>query len=180
MYNCHVRIYVETNASGNVLRTNANTGHFDLQIDGVDSAPIVINGHSFTNPVFSYNSEGLRIFNGSVHPLTNCKMYTFDFTASDEAVNDFIVTKMLNTYLGLASETADELTGGYLYPVISGPFQEYDINSTNCFTATAYWCKWLGYNTLYNIANAADSYTDYLAWRMYDRYGHAWTYIGQF
>ena len=177
-FNCHVRIFVTTDDNGNIIRSNDKTGHFELQIDGLNGASLNFDGHTFNKPVFSYGGAGVTMYNGSLVPYNNCRYYSYDFTAPSDKVYDFIINKMRDTYLDTDNETV--YSNRVVYRVKTGPFQQYNINSTNCFTAVAAWCSWLGYNTLSNIVANSNSYTDYIAWRMYDRYGSAWTYHGQY
>ena len=98
-FNCHVRIFVTTDDNGNIIRSNDKTGHFELQIDGLNGASLNFDGHTFNKPVFSYGGAGVTMYNGSLVPYNNCRYYSFDFTAPSDKVYDFIMNKMRDTYL---------------------------------------------------------------------------------
>lgn len=70
-------------------------------------------------------------------------------------------------------------THGFIYRITSGPFAYYDFDDTNYFAALAAWCDKLGYGVLQNIYDSSSSCEDYFAWRMFERYGHAWTLIDE-
>ena len=85
MGDCHIRIYVTCDSHHNLL--SDELGHFDIQFD---IGSYTFNGHSFSNPVFSYvgkdGEQGyLKIFNPSqTATVFSGKMFlalTYDFTA---------------------------------------------------------------------------------------------------
>ena len=87
-------------------------------------------------------------------------------------MDNLLNTVMASRYLDIDSES--ESGGSYVYDSKI----TYSINSNNCFTAVAAWCSLLGYGTLTSIVNKSTKYTDYIAWKMFDKYGSAWDYIG--
>lgn len=178
MANCHIRIYVTCDSQGNPL--SGELGHFDIQFDGT----YTIDGRSYTNPVFSYggsnNNPGkLKIFNAArtatVFAGKKFKAYTYNFSTSQNV--NTVISNILS-YLNTSSE--DPITSNaYTYDVVRGPFATYTLTSTNCFTATATFASWVGYNGLLEIAEQAGSnYQSYSAYNMWRTYGGAWEYHG--
>ena len=177
-----VRIYIECDEDGNILTGDSNVGHYELEIKGEDPE-ISFDNHVFTNPVFSFgagaNSAGtVTVYDGDIVPRTGVQLYTFEFTTTAGSVAGMLYEKLRDIYLDTAGETQNGY--GYVYSTSSGPFVTYDIRTNNCFTAVAMWSNWLGYGTLSNIVASSASYTDYVAWKMYDRYASAWTYQGYY
>lgn len=178
MATCRIRIYVTCNSSGTPL--SDELGHFDIQFDG----NYTIDGRSYTNPVISYggmnNTPGkIKIFNAArtatVFSDRTFKAYTFSFSTS-ENVNT-VIARILS-YLDTSSELPIT-SNAYQYIVTSGPFATYTLTATNCFSATATFASWLGYDTLKQIFEAANgNYRSYSAYNMWLKYGDAWEYHG--
>ena len=176
-----VRIFIACDAEGNILRSDSHTGHYELQL-GAPGDALAFDNHVFGNPTLSFGSGSggkgvVTVYDGDASTRVGCLLYTFEFTTSSSRVHMLLYEKLRDMYLDTANER--ETGAGCRYDVTSGSFVQYRIATTNCFTAVAAWCKWLGYGALSQIAANALSYTDYLAWRMYDRYGQYWTYEGQ-
>lgn len=178
MANCHIRIYVACNSQGNP--DSSALGHFDIQFDGT----YTIDGRSYTNPVFSYgggnNNPGkLTIFNAArtatVFAGKKFKAYTYNFSTSQNV--NTVISNILS-YLDTSNE--DPVTSNaYTYDVVRGPFSTYTLTARNCFTATATFASWVGYNGLVEIAEAAGTnYQSYSAYNMWKKYGGAWEYHG--
>ena len=176
-----VRIYIDCDAEGNILRDNRHTGHYDLQF--VNETGISFDDRLYEEPVLSYakdaDSNGqVWAFEGALVPRTGNLLYTLEFAIEASLMRDFLTRRLAGTYLDTEAETEEaEIVK---YDITNGPFSTYSIRTNNCFTAAAAWCKWLGYDALSKIVSAADSYTDYLAWRMFDAYGKNWTFVGQY
>ena len=170
-----VRIYVDVDSRGRVLESNDNTGHYELQIDNNGGNGIVFDNYLFDSPVFSFHAAGgstMRVHDPDTYTRSGCKLYTFEFTTTADKVDNLLNTVMASRYLDIDSES--ESGGSYVYDSKI----TYSINSNNCFTAVAAWCSLLGYGTLTSIVNKSTKYTDYIAWKMFDKYGSAWDYIG--
>lgn len=173
-----VRIYVDVDSRGRIVRDNTKTGHFELEIDN-NGHTVDFDGHSFVDPVFSFGRSGTQgtvtVFDGSQVNHSNSLLYSFEFTTSGSSVQDLLMNTLRRDWLDTDSETPNSI--GTVYNVTKGDFTTYRIETHNCFTALAAWCSVLGYNQLTNIVASSASYTDYIAWRMYDQYGKNWTYI---
>ena len=187
--NCHVRIYVECDSKKNPIPTNPNSktaelGHFDIQFD-YSSKKIL--GHTYKNPVLSYGgtdgSQGyVRIFNasqtGTVFAGKKFKAYTYDYTASETAVDTCInnIVSMLD-----ASSEDSIANNAYVYNVTSGPFVTYTLKNHNCFHATAIFANATGYSTLLGIYEKyTTKYKEYSAYRMQQLYKKYWSDHGYY
>ena len=179
-----IRIYVDCDAGGNILRTNNKTGHYDLQlINTASDTGFSFDNYAYESPVFSFgpgtNSVGLiSTFEGSYVPRANVQLYTLDFATTAAQVKTLMYDKLRDTYLDTENEIVREM--GVSYTVTTGAFTAYNIKKTNCFTATAYFCNWLGYGKLLEIYNSSSQYTDYIAWKLFDKYGSKWQYQGKY
>ena len=175
-FKCHVRIYVPVDSKGNILRGPDDLGHYDLQIDN-NGADLNFNGLIFTNPVFSYvpfNNRGCVAMAGEANvPVSSCRLYYFDFEATPAKVTAFL-NSMQNTYLDLNPAKIDWEKQIVWYYVKTGPFVKYNVESTNCFNATATWCSMLDNDILASIGATVSNYRDLAAWKMFDKYGSAW------
>ena len=174
-----IRVYLEVDKKGRVLRKKANTGHYELELaDGENR----FDGHAIDDPVLSYapGSGGageVTVYGGDTVPYTGVKLYTFSFeTTRDRA--DALLKDLKEKYLNTTGEK--KAKHGYVYRVAKGPYKKYKVRKANCFTAVAAWCKSLGYRKLSKIAARAGSYTDYLAWKLYDKMGKKWKYRGRY
>lgn len=184
-FTCHARIWLPTEGVGKAYLKGNEHGHYDLRIDN-NGSNLSFDGHTFTDPVFSYSGYDYNNQNvGAVtlyssaetnHYITgHGRLYHATFIADSDLVREFI--DWLKGYLGTSFEIND--THGFIYRVTSGPFAYYDFDNSNCFAALAAWCNKLGYNVLQNIYDSSSSCEDYFAWRMFERYGHAWTLIDE-
>ena len=176
-----VRIYVDVDGSGNVIRDDSHTGHYELQINNSQNHPLAFDDRLYTNPAFSFQSGAggigiVAVSDGDQILRPYSTLYTFSFSTTAAKLKDFLITKMENTYLDIGSKTSDATWTQY--GVATGPFTTYNISSSNCFTAVAAWSNWLGYTTLSNIVSSASNYTAYVAWRMLEKYGSYWTKVG--
>ena len=177
-----VRIYIDCDKDGNILRSNGKTGHYELQL-GNSAEMAAFNGYLYEDPVFSYgfdkNKNGVvTVFDGETVPRAGCLLYTFELTTKTSKVGSLMHELLQDAWLD--TDSGSEHGYGRAYPVETGDFSTYRITTSNCFTAVAAWCQCLGYGKLSAIEESSASYTDYLAWRMFDRYGHAWRFQGQY
>ena len=173
-----VRVYVDVNSRGKIERSDSRTGHYELEIDN-NGHTVEFDGRSFINPVFSFGRSGSRgtvtVFDSDQVSHTGSLLYTFEFTTNGSSVQDLLMNTLRQQWLDTETETSNGV--GTVYNVTRGDFTTYRIETHNCFTALAAWCSVLGYDALTDIAVSAASYRDYLAWRLYDRYGKDWIYI---
>lgn len=172
-----VRVYVDTDSFGNIIENNSKTGHFELQLNNDSGNGIYFDNRHYDNPVFSFNSTGggaIDVFGaeGISHP--NAQLYTFSFATTAEKADQLLYTVLPSQYLNLNGEAFDG--SAYVYKAR----MSYAIKSCNCFTSVAAWCDVLGYTWLSQIIRESDAYTDYIAWKMYNIYGAAWDYVGDF
>lgn len=171
-----VRIYVDTDAKGNIVQKSSKTGHYELQIQNDSGASLSYDNHVFDSPVFSYGSTNggdLKLFDADGVNRSNAQLWTFSFETTAEQVDELLRVTMDEWVADADSEKTISI--GYQYESLP-----YIISTRNCFIAVAAWCKVLGYSTLDNIVNTAADYSDYIAWRMFERYGSYWTYVGQY
>lgn len=164
---CRVRIVVPRDSSW--------VGHYDLYISG----DITFRGTKFTNPVFSYETDGkLHVYNGSYSKQkysskSKSDVYYISYTASASNINTFL--ESLNS---IATGRATILNKyDYAYSLTSS-FSTYTITKNNCFHAVALWMKALGESTLLNIYNSSSNYTQYLPETMEKKYSSHWRYYG--
>ena len=172
-----VRAYVDTDSSGVILENNAKTGHFELQIDNKTGKGVAFDNRLYNSPVFSFgttNGGTVKVFDSDYINRANVKLYTFSFDTTPDKVDCLLYNVLPNQYLNIASESESGKVHIYDSKIA------YTIRTDNCFTTLAAWCSDLGYNTLAEIVHKASSYTDYIAWRMYKKYGTHWTYVGQY
>ena len=176
-----VRVYVDVDGRGNILRSGSNHGHYELQINHSGGRELSFDDRIYQNPVFSYGSGSggrgtVTMFDGDQVLRRNSRLYTFEFTTTAGQLHDFLVNKMEAIYLEL--NTASNSTAQRVYNVQKTGFSQYVITKYNCFTAAARWCGWLGYEGLSDILANASSYYDYFAFNLYDKYHDGWTYVG--
>ncbi len=175
-----VRIYLQCDGKGAVCRDKNHTGHYELELAGKDV--LRFDGRDFRNPVFSYaagdgGAGQVTVYGADAVPYRNVRLYTFAFDTTGEKAKEML-DRLQNGFLRTGSEKRAK--HGYTYDVGKGAYKKYDVHRANCFTAVAAWCKWLGYGKLGKIVDAAGSYTDYLAWKLFDRYGASWKYQGRY
>ena len=172
-----VRVYVDTDSSGKILRSTKNTGHFELELDNYGGNSIVFDNKVFDNPVFSYgstNGGAIKVFDGSEVDRSSAKLYTFTFETTADKVDELLNSEMGSKYLQLGTDSSISI--GYMYDAQST--YKYVISSRNCFTTVAAWCSLLGYGKLSSIVSSANGdYTKYIAWKMYESYGDYWDYV---
>ena len=182
-----VRIYVDCDSKGNIKKSSSSTGHYELQINNGSGSTISFDNHVLNNPVFSYGKgsggEGLvKVFDSNgisrTSSASSFKLYTFEFSTTADKVNELLNSELRGIFLNTASESWDGST--YNYDVVDSTYKTYQIKSSNCFTALARWCKLLGYGTLSSIQSSSSSYTDYIAWKLYDKYGSGWDYVATY
>ena len=167
-----VRVYVDCDDKGNVKRSNSNTGHFELQINNDSDTDISFDNHVLTDPVFSYgkDSTGVSRTSGS-----SFRLYTFSFTTTADQVDALLNSELKDLFVDSATETFNGST--YNYSVVNNAFRTYQISSSNCFTAVARWCSLLGYGKLSAIQSSSTQYTDYIAWKLFEKMGGDWEYV---
>ena len=177
-----VRIYLHCDSKGKAIRDLDHPGHYELMLDNGDKG-IAFDDHVFNQPVFTFNSAGssnagmITVYDSSTMPWTGAQLYTFTFSTQASQVLSLLDTLLRETWLDADGETQTSY-GGYRYPVVSGPCTRYAVKTSNCFTAVAAWCSTLGYGTLSDVVKQSSSYADYVAWKMYDKYGSYWKYEG--
>ncbi|MGX8705105.1 MAG: hypothetical protein ACSW8J_00855, partial [bacterium] len=172
-----IRVYVDTDSSGVILENNAKTGHFELQIDNKTGKGVAFDNRLYDSPVFSFSSTNggtVKVFDSDYINRANAKLYTLAFDTTADKVDRLLYTILPSQYLNIASESESGKVHIYDSKIA------YTIRTDNCFTTLAAWCSELGYDTLTGIVHDASSYTDYIAWRMYKKYGTHWKYVGQY
>lgn len=164
---CRVRIVVPRDSSW--------VGHYDLYLSG----DITFRGTKFTNPVFSYETDGkLHVYNGShskqkYSSKSKSDVYYIDYTASAAQVSNF-----LDSLNSIATGRAT-ISNGYDYGYkLTSSFSTYTITQNNCFHAVALWMKSLGQSTLYDIYKSSSNYTQYIPSAMKQKYSKYWKYYG--
>lgn len=172
-----IRAYVDTDSSGVILENNAKTGHFELQIDNKTGKGVAFDNRLYDSPVFSFgttNGGTVKVFDSDYINRANAKLYTMSFDTTADKVDHLLYTVLPNQYMNMNSESESGKVHIYDSKIA------YTIRTNNCFTTLAAWCSELGYDTLTEIVHNASSYTDYIAWRMYKKYGTHWKYVGQY
>ena len=172
-----IRMYVDTDGLGNILRTDSKTGHFELQLNNDSGDGIFFDNRYYENPVFSFGSAGggaVTVFGAQSVSRQNAQLYTLSFTTTATKVYNLLNSILPNQYLNINAESENDI--GYLYP----SKKAYVIANTNCFTTVAAWCSALGDDRFSDIVSASNSYTDYIGWRIYDDQGFDWFYLGDF
>ena len=181
--NAIVRIYVPRDSSW--------PGHYDLYIP--DS--ITLGGVSYpSGVVLSYAKrcvDGVKTNNGSLYVFKptdtkhvlkeagggNCRGYTISFSTTQAKINS-LKNALASRIGGRVANTE------YQHSVNAGDeFAVYNLNTINCFYATAKWCNALGNSMLLDIYEAmharygnSTAYQHYLPSTMFAEYGSAWDY----
>ena len=172
-----IRMYVDTDSLGNIIESTGKTGHFELQLNNESGDGICFDNKRYDNPVFSFGSTGggaVTVFEAVEVSRHSAQLYTFSFDTTADKVDQLLHTIIPNQYLNINSEAENDI--GYVY----SSKKSYVIKENNCFTTVAAWCTVLGYNTPSEIVSSSSSYTDYIAWKIYNQYGSSWTYAGDF
>ena len=164
---CRIRIVVP--------RDNSWVGHYDLYVSG----SITFRGTTFTNPVFSYETDGkLHVYNGDkskqkYSSKSKSDVWFMEYTAPAKNFQNF-----LNSLNSIISGRAI-ITNGYDYAYkLTNSFSTYIITKNNCFHALALWMNCLGQSTLLDIYKSSSSYRDYLPDAMKKKYSKYWKYYG--
>lgn len=185
MATCIVRIYLPLK---NDLTPNVdNVGHYDVQVLGTISLSIPVDGASgktYTNPIVSYGSDGLSIYNNGGYILEDKWMLCT--IAYDSAILGFFESwlNQLCEYIG-GTKTGN----GDLFKVTGGGYEVYSKQTHSCFAAVADWLALMGDSTLKNIYNAytypdgtdsapaEEGYKNYGAWSMFEKYYRHWNVV---
>lgn len=162
-YTCKIRIHLPLTSG--LKPDTGNTGHYDIQIM---KTGLTLLGKTYNNPIISYGSDGVSIYNGSEFaPRTRCMYCHAPITVTDANISNF-VTNWLEKY-------CDGATGAGLHKVTSGAYANYSKEKYNCFGAVGEWCALMGDSFLKSIHDS-NSYTGYIAWVMYKQYHTAWIF----
>ena len=186
MATCIVRIYLPLK---NDLTPNKDSeGHYDVQVLGTISLSIPVDGASgktYTNPIVSYGSKGLFIYNNGGYILRDKWMLCT--IAYDNAFLGFFES-WLNQFCEFNKhENSDEGIRDVFN--VSGEYEVYSKQTHSCFAAVADWLVAMGDNTLKNIYNAytypdgtdsapaEEGYKNYGAWAMFEKYYRHWNVV---
>ena len=163
-YTCKIRIYLPLS---NQKPNTGNPGHYDIQIM---KTGLTLLGKTYNNPIITYGSGGVEIYNGSnFSPASNYLYCHAPITVTDAQISNF-VTNWLEAY-------CDGNTGSDSHAVVSGDYKNYSLSKNNCFGAVGEWCALMGDSYLKSIHDSK-TYTEYYAWAMYKQYHTAWIYDG--
>lgn len=187
MANCKVRIYLPLNSD--LTPKTGNVGHFDIQMVGNVTLTIPVDGtlgKTYTNPIISYGSHGVSIYNNGNYTLDS-KTMLCSITYSDLNVSK--LEEWLNLYCDFAySENSSHGPRDNFYVTGDG-FETYSKATHSCFAACARWLSLMGNNTLKSIyenytypngtnkAHDPDGYKNYIAWAMFKPYYRAWNIV---
>jgi len=140
-------------------------GHYDLQIEGT----VEFENRTFTDPVFSYRSDGtVDVFDGNKSSLVynthtgnryrccDVKKWTFQI----EAAPYYEFLEALESTIA-SVRTVDASTSNTMECTLveGNPFKHYAKEYYNCFAAVSLWVKAMWVNrlrTIFNTAHSAD------------------------
>ena len=162
--------------SNEIIRVEHVCKTFDGGIKALDDCSLTIRQGevvSIIGPSGSGKSTMLRCLNLLEVP-TSGKVIVDGVDITADKVDQLLHTVIPNQYLNINSEAENDI--GYVY----SSKKSYVIKENNCFTTVAAWCTVLGYGTPSEIVSSSSSYTDYIAWKIYNQYGSSWTYVGDF
>ena len=173
-YTCNIITYVFL--KDNLCPDTSKEGHYALEIITEDEEPLVIEDKAYTNPIFSIEGDGLNIYKGGIYKpdqkMLICKM-AFSVNSVDGIVNDETGWLKENGFEYSVSNAGENID---IYTTTTSKYFEYNVNNSNCFIAVSEMCSALGYETLANIVDAAESYLDYTAVPMFEKYHTSWSF----
>jgi hypothetical protein len=162
-YTCKIRIHLPLTSY--LKPDKGNSGHYDIQIM---KTGLTLLGRTYNNPIISYGSNGVEIYNGSSFaPRSQCMYCHAPITVTDAQISNF-VQKWLEEY-------CDTTAGTDTHKVTSGDYTTYTKEKYNCFGAVGEWCALMGDSFLKSIHDTK-TYKEYFAWPMYELYHTAWIY----
>lgn len=185
MATCKVRIYLPLTKT--LTPDTKKTGHYEIQIIGPISFRVptynntlVIKTLSYTNPIISYGSEGISIYdNGGCSCPKNKMLCTLSINVSSfKSFKSWI--KRYCEYDGSSSSSTKDIL-----KVTSGDYKKYSTQKRNCFGAVSEWCNCMNYATLKSIYESStfpndkydsSGYKKYIAWPMFKSYYKNWTF----
>lgn len=188
MADCKVRIYLPL--KDDLTPDTLNVGHYDIQVVGTVSLTIPVDGalgKTYTNPIISYASGCVSIYNNGNYTL-NSKTMLCSITYS--GLNVSKLEEWLNLYCVFTSSDKNDGEGPKdNFSVTGDGFETYSYATHSCFAACARWLSLMGNDTLKNIyehftyPNGTDKaydpygYTNYIAWAMFETYYKAWDMV---
>ena len=189
IFDCYVRIYLPL--FSNLRPDVENPGHFDLQINTGSEKKFVIavkekdsndettTSYEFTNPIISYGKTGVVIGNASDFVLEPYQMLCkYHFTTDEIGVA--ALENLLEATIQHIPKESNDAESVNRFKVVVGDFTDYTIQKSNCFGATAAWCKTLGEETLQEIydtyTKGSTGYKNYIAWTMFKKNYLAWIF----
>jgi len=176
-------IYIRARCPKPNDETATNVGHYDMIIDGtVDFKEFREDGSSYYiyRPVVSYGHAGVTItalnMSNEIFDMSESYIEDHDFYVWRLSVEDNKVPAFFTWLRGLANNVSfEELpTLDKISFRPNNEFATYDMETRNCFVATAKWLQQMGNDSLIAVVNAA-TYMRYSPWIIKRFYGGSWS-----
>lgn len=167
-----VRIYVPFNKSTG--RPNEDIpggeGHYEIQLSGT----MTLLGKNYTDPVISYGKMGSNDSRGKIE-ICNCADRSVEayqlLCTWPIAVNgnpETVMQNWLQQYSTICNDVPEDAIKANtdVYTVV-GAHEQYSKEASNCFMVTAEWCSLMGNDTLKDILEEKNHFSQYTAWPMF-------------